>query len=187
MEKGDFSSERQDKPSFEPMERSRWYEVDTENPLLDLDENRRVSGMNGALIAEVLLAQERLLQVIDFGMPGAPKAIAWHPDVGEIKALGMIRERFGIVAANYTPDGRLIGLSPLPAGRTVLGRNMGSASYLVGLGADATNTENLTISRQHLFIHVDEDEQRIFLKDESSTNGTQIHIVKYNRDVQGYL
>lgn len=184
MEKGRRNSyENPISLSFEHMQKGEWYSVPTDNvPLLDREANREQYNINGAVIAAFELPSEnrdgkkKILHLVDFGLSEQPVAVIAMPDYGELPHLGVTANRFSLHAANFVPDGRMLGISELLPGETVIGRNQDyHANYLIGITGDNEydKPQNPTISRNHLRFHILDDQTGISIRDES-TNGTGI-------------
>lgn len=186
MEKGHTRSPEQPlPPQFERMRRGEVYTIPTHTrPLIEREANRK-NGVNASVIARLELPSENaagdamIIDIVDFGKitEGRYPSILWNSDTNKpLPGWGVANTRFGVDAVNFRPDDRPFGFSLLAPGEVVIGRNERyHDNYLLGLTDQSQETQERlkVVSREHLRLHVSDDEETLSIED-ISLNGTSI-------------
>lgn len=161
-------------------------EIDTvSRPLMSQAEAVEVFGVNGDILATITLPSEheaREIAIVDYGEPDPtnPRPITVF-EGQPLMLMGKARERYGLRALNYTPEGHLSSQVGFNDGATVqLGRenipNNHDANYKLGLSDGSP--ENELISRNHAGITIQEGKLTIIDK---SMNGSLVKFADQER------
>ena len=145
-------------------------------------EDTRAQGFNGKTVVEIVLPApvelgstiDKRLALIDFGKEAEieGKAFVYRPDMQkEMPNFGVIRNRYALLTMNYHPEGLLVGIVPLCAGKSeTIGRLKDNRNnYLLGLQDKNINPD---LSREQATITV--ETSGLITIEDHSTNGTRV-------------
>jgi hypothetical protein len=152
--------------------------------LYDLEITREC-GINGVTLAELILPSkvapgsttDKKIALIDFGEEAETtkgRALLYDPTTQqEIRGVGVVHTRHGLVTSNHSPRDQLVGYIPLRFGQSeTIGRDeCNRNNHLLGLLKNNDNEIN-TLSRAQVTVTLSET-GIITIKDHS-TNGTTV-------------